>query len=42
MLQDANIKISSVLSDVFGETGKAILNQIINNECITEEFIYSL
>ena len=42
VLQDANIKISSVLSDVFGETGKSILNQIIDNQCITEEFIYSL
>ena len=42
VLQDANIKISSVLSDVFGETGKSILNQIIGNQCITEEFIYSL
>ena len=42
VLQDANIKISSVLSDVFGEIGKSILNQIIDNQCITEEFIYSL
>ncbi len=42
VLQDANIKISSVLSDVFGETGKSILEQLINNKCITIEFIETL
>lgn len=42
VLQDANIKISSVLSDVFGKTGKMILNQIISNKCITRDFIDSL
>ena len=39
VLQDANIKVSSVLSDVFGETGKVIINELITNRCITINFV---
>ncbi len=42
VLQDANIKVSSVLSDVFGETGKVIINELITNRCITINFVESL
>lgn len=36
ILQDANIKITSVLSDIFGKTGRKILHAIINGEKIDE------
>ena len=42
VLQDANVKVSSVLSDVFGETGKVIINELISNRCITMNFVESL
>ena len=40
--QDANVKVSSVLSDVFGETGKVIINELISSRCITMNFVESL
>ena len=42
VLQDANVKVSSVLSDVFGETGKVIINELISSRCITMNFVESL
>lgn len=32
VLEDCNIKLSSVVSDVFGQTGKAIINAIMSGE----------
>jgi transposase len=32
ILEDANIKLSSVLNDVFGATGKKIINHILTND----------
>lgn len=37
ILQDANIKLTTVLSDIFGKTGRKILEAIINGEKIDEE-----
>src|SRR5690625_1568227 len=37
ILQDANIKLTSVLSDIFGKTGRKILEAIIDGEKIDEE-----
>jgi len=37
ILQDANIKLTSVLSDIFGKTGRKILEAIIEGEKIDEE-----
>lgn len=37
ILQDANIKLTSVLSDIFGESGRKILEAIINGEKIEEK-----
>lgn len=34
ILQDANIKLTSVLSNIFGQSGRSILNAIINGEKI--------
>lgn len=36
ILQDANIKIATDLSDLFGDTGRKILEKIINGEVISE------
>lgn len=36
-LEDANIKLSSVLSDVFGVSGLRILKALLNNESLTAE-----
>lgn len=37
ILQDANIKLTSVLSDIFGQSGRKILEAIINGEKIEEK-----
>ncbi|WP_212667903.1 IS110 family transposase [Virgibacillus pantothenticus] len=37
ILQDANIKLTSVLSDIFGKSGRKILEAIINGEKIEEK-----
>lgn len=37
ILQDANIKLTSVLSDIFGKTGRKILEAIMNGEKIEVE-----
>lgn len=42
VLQDANIKVSTVLSDIVGETGRQILKQIITERAITKEFVERL
>lgn len=39
ILQDANIKIASNLSDIFGDTGRKILEKLVNGEVITQENI---
>jgi transposase len=36
ILQDANIKLTSVLSNIFGQSGRRILEAIINGEKIEE------
>ncbi len=42
VLQDANVKISTVLSNIMGETGRQILNQIIEGRPLDKEFITTL
>lgn len=42
ILQDANIKLTSVLSDIFGVTGRRILKAIINGEKIEENSLQKL
>lgn len=42
ILQDANIKLTSVLSDIFGVSGRRILEAIINGEKIEEETLRKL
>ncbi|HRM20136.1 MAG TPA: IS110 family transposase, partial [Trichococcus flocculiformis] len=37
ILQRANIKLTSYLSDIYGLTGMALLEMFINGEVITEE-----
>lgn len=37
ILQDANIKLTSVLSDIFGQSGREILEAIINGEKIEKK-----
>lgn len=39
ILQRANIKLTSYLSNIFGKTGKALLTLFINGEKITEEVV---
>lgn len=39
ILQDANIKLSSYMSDVFGVTGRTLIEAIINGEVIDKEFV---
>jgi len=39
ILQDANIKLSSYMSDVFGVTGRTLLEAIINGEMIDTEYV---
>lgn len=40
ILEDANIKLSSVLSDVFGVTGQKILQDIIDGDYQPEKLLY--
>lgn len=42
ILQDANIKLTSVLSDIFGVSGRRILKAIINGEKIEENTLRKL
>ena len=42
ILQDANMKVSTVLSDVTGETGRKILEQVIEGKAITKEWVTTL
>lgn len=42
ILQDANIKLTSVLSDIFGVTGRRILKAIINGEKIEEKSLQKI
>jgi transposase len=39
LLQDANIKLTAYMSDLFGVSGRRLLEQIINGEVITEEYL---
>lgn len=38
-LQDANIKLTTHMSDVFGASGRLLLQKIVDNEVITMEFL---
>ena len=40
ILEDANIKLSSVLSDVFGATGKKIIARILEGDYDPEQLLY--
>ena len=40
ILEDANIKLSSVLSDIFGVTGQKILREIIAGDYQPEKLLY--
>jgi len=40
ILEDANIKLSSVLSDVFGATGKKIIERILEGNYQPEQLLY--
>jgi len=40
ILEDANIKIGSVLSDVFGISGQAILDGLLENKLRAEEMTH--
>lgn len=40
ILEDANIKLSSVLSDVFGATGKKIMARILEGDYQPEQLLY--
>jgi transposase len=42
VLQDANIKLTSVVSDLFGVTGRALLNALLEKKKIDPELISSL
>lgn len=37
ILQDANIKIASDISDIFGDTGRKILEKLSNGEVVTDD-----
>lgn len=39
LLQDANIKITSFMSDIFGVSGRLLLQRVVNGEVITLEFL---
>lgn len=39
ILQDANIKLTSYMSDVFGKSGRLLLQRLVNGEVITLEFL---
>lgn len=38
-LQDANVKLTSHMSDIFGVSGRLLLQKIVDNEVITMEFL---
>ena len=40
MLEDANIKLSSVLSDIFGVTGRKIIHDIVESDYKPEQLLY--
>jgi transposase len=42
VLETAGIKLSSVISDVFGVSGRALLHQLMEKGCLTHETIESL
>jgi len=42
ILQDSNIKITTYISDIFGVSGRNLLNALLNGEKITEESIANL
>ncbi|BCG60422.1 hypothetical protein PUR_38470 [Paenibacillus sp. URB8-2] len=42
VLESAGIKLASVISDVFGVTGRALLNQLMDNGRLDQETIRSL
>lgn len=42
ILQDVNMKVSTVLSDVTGETGRKIIEQVIEGKIITKQLVASL
>ena len=39
ILQDANIKLTTYMSDIFGVSGRTILEMVINGEVVTEEIL---
>ena len=42
VLESGGIKLSSVISDVFGVSGRALLRQIMTNGCLSQETVASL
>jgi transposase len=42
LLQDANIKLTTFVSDLFGVSGRALLEKLMNGEVLNEEEIRSL
>lgn len=42
VLQTANIKLTSYLTDIFGKTGRAYIDLLLNGECITLEKVEEL
>ncbi len=39
ILQEANIKLSSVVSNIFGVSGRAMISALAEKECLTKEEI---
>lgn len=39
ILQDANIKLTSFMSDIFGVSGRSILEKIVQGEVVTTDFL---
>lgn len=42
ILQDANIKLTTYMSDVFGVSGRALLNKLVDGEVLSETEVRSL
>jgi hypothetical protein len=42
VLQDANIKLTTYISDLFGVSGRALLESIINGEVLNDEQVRRL
>lgn len=40
LLQDANIKLTTFMSDVFGVSGRRLLQRLVDGEVITREFLH--